>query len=77
MDLLPAFLKTVEMESLVEHLAYYAENEQPVPEDDHPRLAYLVRCIEEDIPDMGFFDPVFSHEHPFELETSAIKHLLG
>jgi len=77
MDLLPTFLKTVEMESLVEHLAYYAENNQPVPKDDHPRLAYLMRCIEEDIPDMGLFDPVFSHERPFELDTRAIEKLLG
>jgi Ser/Thr protein kinase RdoA (MazF antagonist) len=71
MKLLPTFIKVVEMESLVETLAYFADNDLPIPEDEQGRLAYLARCIEDNIPYLGLYHPVFSHQHPFELEGSV------
>ena len=30
-------------------------------------LRYKIRCIEEDIPYLGFFDRIFDHSRPFAL----------
>ena len=30
-------------------------------------MAYQQKCIEEDIPFLGFFDSIYSPEHPFQL----------
>lgn len=70
LETLPTFIKVIEMESLVERLAYWADHDLPIPEEEHGTLAYLIHCIERDIPYLGFYDPVFSHEMPFELEQN-------
>ena len=67
LEKLPFFLKVIEMDSLLERLAYWQDNQLPVPDDDQEEVDYLVRCITDDIPYLGLFDPVFCHERPFRL----------
>ncbi len=60
---LPLFIKTVIMEKIVdafEVMDYKAEE----PECDK-ELAYLVKCIEDDIPYEGFFHEIYSVKEPF------------
>ena len=67
LECLPLFLKVVEMEGLLSCLEYRLANELPLDLDTDGEMAYLIRCIEEDIPFLGFFDPIYSPEHPFSL----------
>jgi hypothetical protein len=41
------------------------------PEYDE-RLSYLIKCMEEDIPYMGFFHDIYSCEDPFEYEEEPV-----
>ena len=41
------------------------------PEYDE-ELSYLIKCMEEDIPYMGFFHEIYSCEEPFEYEERDI-----
>jgi Ser/Thr protein kinase RdoA (MazF antagonist) len=60
---LPLFLRLVQMQELM-HFAQYLDE----PDDEtQSGLRYKVHCIENDLPYLGFFDPVFSPERPFEL----------
>lgn len=61
---LPLFLRLIQMQEL----AYYAQYlDEPDEEEIQAGLRYKIRCIENDIPYLGFFDSVFSPERPFEL----------
>jgi Ser/Thr protein kinase RdoA (MazF antagonist) len=62
---LPLFLKVVEMESLLSRLEYRRVNLLPLLADGE--VSYLVRCIEDQIPYLGFFDSIYSAEKPFSL----------
>jgi len=62
-DHLPLFLRLVQMQELV----YYAQYLDGSDESILAGLRYKIRCIEEDIPYLGFFDRVYSPEHPFWL----------
>lgn len=63
---LPLFIQMTLLENIMEHF-----NEMPLQgeklecEED---LAYLIKCMEEDIPYMGFFDSIYNCESPFEYE---------
>jgi hypothetical protein len=35
-------------------------------------LSYLIKCIEDDIPYMGFFDDIYSCDNPFGYEDERI-----
>ena len=64
---LPLFLKFVEMESILTYFRYFGEGE--LDSEDQARLDYLVYCVENDVPYLGFFDSVFSPEDPFSLKA--------
>jgi Ser/Thr protein kinase RdoA (MazF antagonist) len=56
LERLPFFIKLVEMEGVVDGYRHGDEDEE---------LLYALKCVEEDIPYLGFFDPLYSPEHPF------------
>ena len=63
LERLPLFLHLIQMQELM----HYAQCLDDPDEEIQAGLRYKIRCIEEDIPYLGFFDPVFSPENPFEL----------
>jgi len=60
---LPLFVRLIQVEELLHYLQYLDE---PDPEMQ-AHLAYTIRCIEDDIPFMGFFDSIYSPARPFSL----------
>jgi Ser/Thr protein kinase RdoA (MazF antagonist) len=60
---LPLFLRLIQMQELMHYAQYLDEPDVEI----QAGLRYKIRCIENDIPYMGFFDSVFSPERPFEL----------
>jgi len=62
---LPIFLKLVEMESILTYFQYYKDGN--LDSEGHGMLDYLVYCVENDVPYLGFFDAIFSPENPFSL----------
>ncbi len=65
-NLLPLFVKVVEMEALLGEYQRAMANGEQVDEADE-ELAYRIKCLEDEIPFMGFFDPIYSPEAPFSL----------
>jgi Ser/Thr protein kinase RdoA (MazF antagonist) len=59
---IPLFIKLIQVEEFL-HFAPYIGHTTDEEIDGH--LNYLVACIEGDIPYMGFFDPIFLPETPF------------
>ena len=60
---LPLFLRLVQMQELV----YFAQYLNGPDEEIQAGLRYKIRCIEGDIPYLGFFDSLFLPERPFRL----------
>ena len=60
---LPLFLRLIQMQELT----YYARYLDEPDEELQARLRYKIRCIGEDIPYLGFFDPLFNPKKPFSL----------
>jgi len=60
---LPLFLRLIQMQELMHYAQYLDEPDEEI----QAGLRYKIRCIENDIPYLGFFDDVFSPENPFEL----------
>jgi hypothetical protein len=60
---LPLFLRLIQMQELMHYAQYLDEPDEEL----QAGLRYKIRCIEEDIPYMGFFDDIFSPERPFAL----------
>jgi Ser/Thr protein kinase RdoA (MazF antagonist) len=60
---LPLFLRLVQMQELT----YYAQYLDGSDEEIQAGLRYKIRCIENDLPYLGFFDNMFSPEKPFKL----------
>jgi Ser/Thr protein kinase RdoA (MazF antagonist) len=60
---LPTFIRLVQVEEFL-HFAQYLDEPD---EELQARLRYKVKCIEEEIPYMGFFDSLYSPERPFSL----------
>ena len=63
LERLPLFLQSIQMQELI-HYAQYLDGPD---EDIQAGLRYKIYCIENDIPNLGFFDRVFSPEKPFKL----------
>jgi len=63
MERLPLFLRLIQMQELMHYAQYLDEPDEEV----QAGLRYKMRCIEEDIPFMGFFDPIFNPEKPYSL----------
>ena len=60
---LPLFIKLIQVEEFL-HYALYIENPA---EEVQAGLNYKIKCIEEEIPYMGFYDSIYSPERPFSL----------
>jgi Ser/Thr protein kinase RdoA (MazF antagonist) len=61
LERLPLFIKLIQIEEFL----HYAQYIDAPPEDILAGLNYKIRCIEEEIPYMGFFDRIYSPEKPF------------
>lgn len=63
MDRLPTFIKLIQVEEFLHYAQYIDE-----PDDElQGELNYKIKCIENEIPYMGFFDDIFSPGKPFSL----------
>jgi Ser/Thr protein kinase RdoA (MazF antagonist) len=60
---IPLFIQLIQVEELL-HFAQYLDDPD---EEMQASLEYKIRCLEEDIPYMGFFDSVYSPEKPFSM----------
>lgn len=60
---LPLFVRLIQVEEFL-HFAQYIDEPD---EEMQAQLAYKIKCIEDDIPYMGFFDGIYSPERPFSL----------
>ena len=60
---MPLFIKLIQ----VEEFLYFAQYIDDPDEEMQSQLNYKIKCIEEDIPYMGFFDSLYSPERPFAL----------
>jgi len=63
-DTLPLFVKVVEVEALLGEYQRAMANGEPVDEADEA-LAYRIKCLEDEIPFMGFFNSIYSLDAPF------------
>jgi Ser/Thr protein kinase RdoA (MazF antagonist) len=60
---LPFFTKLIQVEEFLHYVQYI-----DAPDDElQAGLNYKIKCIEEDIPYMGFYDSIYSPEQPFSL----------
>jgi Ser/Thr protein kinase RdoA (MazF antagonist) len=64
---LPLFIQVTVMESVIDAFEVMRNNGEPLECDED--LAYLIKCIEDDIPFMGFFDEIYNCDEPFEYEA--------
>jgi Ser/Thr protein kinase RdoA (MazF antagonist) len=60
---LPLFVRLIQVEEFLHFVQYIDEPNTEM----QAHLDYLIKCIEEDIPYMGFFDSIYSPERPFSL----------
>ena len=60
---IPQFLKLVQIEEFL-YFAQYIDGTDP---EIQAGLNYKIKCIEDDIPYLGFFDSIYSPEKPFQL----------
>ncbi|HYE12725.1 MAG TPA: phosphotransferase [Patescibacteria group bacterium] len=67
---LPLFIKVTLMENIVDAFEVMRNNGKE-PEYDE-ELSYRIKCMEDDIPYMGFFHEIYSCEEPFEYEKRNI-----
>ena len=60
---LPLFIKLIQIEEFLHYVQYIDE-----PDDELPaNLNYKIKCIEDEIPYMGFFDSIYSSDKPFSI----------
>ena len=63
LERLPMFIKLIQAEEFLHYAQYLDE-----PDDElQGELNYKIKCIENGIPYMGFFDDIYSPEKPFSL----------
>ncbi|CAG9622295.1 phosphotransferase enzyme family protein [Sutcliffiella rhizosphaerae] len=63
LEKLPLFIKVTVMENIIDTFEVM-HNSGEKPECDE-ELAYLIKCMEDDIPHKGFFDEIYSSIEPF------------
>lgn len=63
LEKIPFFTKLIEMEWAISEFQYMLVNEGRIEYDE--KILYINKCIEEDIPYLGFFDTIYSPENPF------------
>lgn len=70
LEKLPLFINVVTMENIVDTFEVMRNNgEEPECEEE---LSYLIKCLEDDIPYIGFFHEIYSCEEPFEYKKRDI-----
>jgi Ser/Thr protein kinase RdoA (MazF antagonist) len=67
LDRMPLFLRLIQMQELI-HYAQYLDDPD-LDEEIQAGLRYKIKCIENDIPYLGFFDDLYSPETPFALNN--------
>lgn len=60
---LPLFVRLIQVEEFLHFVQYIDEPD----EEMQTQLDYKIKCIEDDIPYMGFYDSIYSPERPFSL----------
>jgi len=60
---MPLFIRLIQAEEFL----YFVQYIDDPDEEMQAELGYKIRCLEEDIPYMGFFDTIYSPERPFSL----------
>lgn len=70
LEKLPLFIQVSLMESIIDSFEVMRNNGvDPACDED---LSYRIKCMEEEIPYMGFFHEIYSCEDPFEYEVRAL-----
>ena len=69
-DTLPFFIKVTLMERIVDKFEWMRNNGEEIKCDE--ALSYCIKCLEDDIPYMGFFHEMYSTEEPFAYEKRNI-----
>ena len=64
LEKLPLFIRLIQIEEFL----HYAQYLNDPDESAAAGLKYKIKCLEEEIPYMGFFDRIYSPEQPFCLE---------
>ncbi|MNP66304.1 hypothetical protein D3C76_1620010 [compost metagenome] len=70
LDKLPLFIQATLMESIVD--AFEVMRNNGVEPECDEELSYRIKCMEDDIPYMGFFHDIYSCEAPFEYEERTL-----
>jgi len=70
LEKLPLFIQANLMESIVDAFEVMRNNGEE-PECDE-ELSYRIKCLEDDIPYMGFFHEIYSCEEPFAYQKRNI-----
>jgi len=63
LERLPLFIKLIQIEEFLHYAQYIKDPDEEVQSG----LRYKQKCIEDEIPYMGFFDLIYSPEKPFAL----------
>jgi hypothetical protein len=66
LEQLPLFINVTIMDNIVAEFEQMRNNGEEPKYDEE--LSYRIKCLEEDIPYMGFFHEIYSCETPFEYE---------
>lgn len=69
-DMLPFFIKVTLMERIVDEFEGMRNNGEELTCEEE--LSYCIKCLEDDIPYMGFFHEMYSAEEPFEYEKRTM-----
>lgn len=69
-EMLPFFIKVTLMERIVDTFEWMRNNGEELKCDEE--LSYCIKCLEDDIPYMGFFHEMYSTEEPFAYEKRNI-----
>ncbi|GAA4831438.1 hypothetical protein GCM10023310_05800 [Paenibacillus vulneris] len=70
LDQLPLFIQVTIMEHIVDALEGMRNNGEELTCDEE--LSYCIKCLEDDVPYLGFFHEMYSYEEPFECEERDI-----
>jgi len=53
----------IQVEEFLHYVGYFHDPDK----ETKAHLNYLIMCIDQELPYMGFFNPLFSPQHPFLL----------
>lgn len=70
LEKLPFFINVVIMENILDAFEVARHQGQELANDEW--LSYRIKCLEDDIPYVGFFHEIYSVEEPFEFEEPDI-----